>query len=300
MVGVTAVAHQRRLLAAQAQDVARHLAVVVLASVFTALGPGAPGLLTQVGTLGERQEGHHQGARQRDHMPGQATVRRGLRRGGAHEVGQASKIGLPLQRQLPARLIVQHILRKARRQLRQLFHDRGVTLAWALGQLRAGAHEVQVRALQQAALLGRQAQVGAARVQRVHAREEHTVGVHGAVVHRHRPGHRALHGLQHIAGGRGREVVEDRGHPLQRAPGAVEGGHGVVKARRRGLGAQRGEFGAVVLHGLAQRGLEVLGLQQRKGRQRVRGCPGRQQWVDTSLVAHAQLPLRMAISSSSR
>jgi formate dehydrogenase assembly factor FdhD len=42
------MAVQRGLFVAQAQDVARHLAVVVLAGVFAAAGPGAPGLLAQV------------------------------------------------------------------------------------------------------------------------------------------------------------------------------------------------------------------------------------------------------------
>jgi hypothetical protein len=48
VVGVAGVAVQPRLFVAQAQDVARHLAVVVLAGVFAAARPGTPGPLAQV------------------------------------------------------------------------------------------------------------------------------------------------------------------------------------------------------------------------------------------------------------
>ena len=46
------MAVQRRLFVAQLQDLAHHRPVVVLAVVFAAADPGAPGLLAQVAALG--------------------------------------------------------------------------------------------------------------------------------------------------------------------------------------------------------------------------------------------------------
>jgi len=160
VVGVAGVAVQPRLLVAQAQDVARDLAVVVLAVVFATADPGPPGLFTQVSALREGEEGHHQRTRQRHHVARQAAVGRRLARVGAHEVGQPGQVGIVHQRQLPGAFVVQYVLRKARRQAGQRLHHLGVAGLVGARQARAGAHEIGVHALKQALLLGVQAQRG--------------------------------------------------------------------------------------------------------------------------------------------
>ena len=158
VVGVAGVAVQAGLLAAQAQDVTHHLAVVVFTGVFAAAGPGTPGLLTKITPGAEGQERHHQRARERDHVASQAAVGRRLRGVGPHEVGQAGQRGFVGQRQRPAAFVVQHVLREARRQLRQLLHHLRVAGLGLGRQTGAGAHEVGVHAVEQALLLGAQAQ----------------------------------------------------------------------------------------------------------------------------------------------
>ena len=100
---------------------------------------------------------------------GQAALAGRLARRVAQEGGQPGQIGLALQRQLVRGLVVQHVLRELRRQLGQLFHHLRITRLRLGRQLGAGAHEVQVRALQQPQLLGRQRQRFALRMQRIDA-----------------------------------------------------------------------------------------------------------------------------------
>ena len=58
VVGIARKAVQARLLVAQRQDLARDRAVVVLAGVLAAAGPGAPGLLAKITPLRKGQERH--------------------------------------------------------------------------------------------------------------------------------------------------------------------------------------------------------------------------------------------------
>ena len=132
-------------------------------------------------------------------------------------------------------LVVQHVLREARGQLGQLLHHLRVArlrLGRAAG---AGAHEVEVHALQQAPLLGRQAERSRCACSASMRCEQPGVHVDRAVVRGQRRRHLALHGLQLGRGLRRREVVEHRLDAREQPPAAVEGGDGVVEGGRLGL-----------------------------------------------------------------
>ena len=278
-VGVAGVAVQPRLLVPQAQDGPRHLAVVAVARVLAAARPGAPRGFAQVAPLGEGEEGHDQRPRQRDHVALEPALGRRLACRGAHEVGQPGQVGLGRQRETPARFVVQHVLPEARGQLRQFGHHRGIARAVRALQPGAGAHEVEVDALEHALLLGRQAQFIAPRMQGIDARKQLPVQVGGAVVRGQRCGHAALHGLQLGVGVRRGEVVEDGLDAAQQPAAAVEGGHGVVEIGCRRVVGDQPQFVAVRLHGGGEGRLEVVGADVGKRRQAVGRLPGLQQRI---------------------
>ena len=279
VVGVAGVAMQRGLLAAQAQDVACDFAVVVLARVFTAADPRAPGGFAQVAARAEGQERHHQRPRRRDGMPWQAAFGSRLPCGSAHEVRQAGECRLVGQRDDAVALVVQHVLRKACHQAGQLLHQRGMALARRSFELGARPHAVQVQPFDQAALFSAQPERVALPVHGVQPREQRRVHQHRAAVRGQRRSHRTLHRLQCRAGGRGRQVVEAHRHPVEQPAGLVDGGHRVVEVGRCGLRRNGFDLGTVHAHGLVQRGLEVGRVQQLEGRQAMRGVPVLQQRV---------------------
>ena len=283
VVGVAGMAVQPGLLAAQLQDGTRHLAVVMLARLFAAAGPGAPGLLTQVAPGREGQEGHDQRAAERDDMGLgvvlQAAVDGGLARGVAHKARQAGQLVLGAQHELVRGFVVQHVLAKEGGEARQFLHHGGVAGLVRTLQPRARADEVEVDALQQAQLLRRQAQRAAGLVQGVDAREERGVHVDAVGVRRQGAGHLALHRLQRRRGLGGGEVVEHRLDAAQQPARAVKRSHRVVKVRRRGLTRNGVKLVAVRLH----RGLEgrrkVGRLELAERRQAVRRGPGLEQGI---------------------
>jgi hypothetical protein len=279
VVGVAGVAVQRRELAPQSQDVARDLTVVGLARVCAAASPLAPGALAQVAPRAVAQEGHHQRARQRDHVPFEPAIGRCLARSVADEIRQAGEFVLGLQVQETHALVVQHVLSETGGQPGQGLHDLAVARLGGRRQPRAGTHEAQVDALEQPQRLGIEAQLGPALVQRVDAREQRRVGIDRRVVSGQRGRHLALNGLQRRAGRAGGQVVEDRSHPVQQRAGAIERSHRVVEVRLCARASDRRQLTAVHCHGLVHRRGEVLGLQFGKGRQAVGGGPGLQQRI---------------------
>jgi hypothetical protein len=283
IVGIAGMAMQPGCLGAQLEDLAAELAVVGVAAV-AAAHPGPPGLLAQVAAGAEGQEGQDEGARQRDDVDAfvQPAVDGGLAGGRAHETGQAGQLGLGRQAQLVAALGRQHVLREARVQLGQAGHDGGIAFARRGRQAGAGAQEVQVHALQQPALLGRQAQPLALLEQRVDAREQALVHVDGAAMLGQRRGQRALGGLQLGRGGRRGQRVEQMLQSRQPAATGVEGGDGVGEAGRLGLRGDRVDLGTVLGQGGVKSGLEMRRLNVGKGRQAMRAGPILQQ-----RVAHA-------------
>ena len=301
VVGIAGVAVQARLFVAQAQDVTRHLAVVVLAALFAAADPGAPGFLAQVAPLRKRQERHHQRTRQRHHVAGPAALAGGLPRRGPHKARQTGEVDFVVQQQLPDRLVVQHVLRESRGQPGQFFHHQGI--ARPVGWRHAGtsAHKVQVDALQHAQRFGRQAEFGALAVQGIDPCKQCLVHEDGTAMGSHRRGHGSLHRLQGRAGSRRRQVVEHRRHALQQPAGAIEGGHGVVEAGRLGIRGNGAQLVALLAHGLTQSRLEVLGQQGRERRQAVGRRPGLKQGVGQRHVGGTHhFSFLMAVSSSSR
>ena len=259
VIGKTGVAEQRGLFGAQLEDFADHAAVVGRAVVFAAGGPRAPSRLAQITPLAERQEGHDQRARQGDHRAGQAAVGCSLSRRIAHEGRQARHVGLAGQRQAEGRLIGQDVLAEGRHQRRQALVLRRETLAIGALQARAGADEITVQLLEQALLLGRQAQRGAARVQRIEPREQALVQVDRVAVRRHRLRQLALRGLQGIGGLRRAEVVERAVDAREQPPAGIEPGDGVGEARRLGIRGDGIELAAVLAHRHLEGRREVLG-----------------------------------------
>ena len=182
-VGIAGVAVQPRLLEAQLQDLLGQAAVVARAGMLAARGPCPPGLLAQIAALGKRQERHDVRARERDHRDvAEAALACRLARRGANEVGQAGQVGFVREDELELRLVGEHVLAEARRQLGQALHQLGIAGALGRRQLGTGANEVEVVALEHARLLAAQAERGARGVQRVEAREQRGVRVDAAVV----------------------------------------------------------------------------------------------------------------------
>ena len=271
---------QARLLEAQRQNLGGDAAVVAGTLVLAARRPGAPGLLAQVASLREGEEGNDVRAREGDHAGADDAAFGGrMARRGANEIGQAGEVGLAAQDQLEARLVGQHVLPEPRRQVGQPLHDPGIALLRRAVHPGAGAHEVDVVALQRPQLLGAQAELASLVVQRVDAPEQGAVHVDAAVVPGQQRRHLALDGLQRGRGLARGQVVEQAGDPVEQASGPVERGDGVVEARRRRRIADRADLLEMGLHRDPERRSEMLGARLGERRQAVFAGPGLQQRV---------------------
>ena len=206
------------------------------------------------------------------------AIARGLRRGGAHEGRQSVEAGVA-QLELEAGLVGQHVLREARRELREAFHDLRVARLLVGAELRAGADEVDMQPLDQSQRLRVEPEFVAPRVHRVHAREQAGVHRHRAVVRRQRAGKLALHGLDVGRGVRRGERVERRLDARQQPPAAIERGHGVVEGRRVGLRGNGLDLDALRLHRGVERGREIGGADLRERGQRERRRPVAEQRI---------------------
>jgi hypothetical protein len=178
VVGEIGVAVQLRLLEPKGEDLAHHRPVVVSAVVFAARHPGAPGGFAQVASVGEGQERHDVRTRQRDHRAavGHAALGRRLACRGAHERRQSGHFGLVTQQQPVGRFVGELVLRELRGQLGETLHHLRIALPGRSDEPGAGAHEVEMHAVEQAALFSRQGQRLALLVQGVDACEQ--AGVH--------------------------------------------------------------------------------------------------------------------------
>ncbi|WP_309246625.1 hypothetical protein [Ramlibacter montanisoli] len=256
----------------QREDARDQRPVVVFAGVRAAPDPGTPRQLAQVAPRGKGEEGRGQGPRQRDrvHVAQPALLRRHAG-GRAHELRQARHLLLVVQHQGPGRFVVQHVLPEGRVAGGQLLGDLpDPRLRWGW-QARAGEDEVEVHALQQAHLLGVQAEDGAPLVQIRDPLEQAGMQVDGAVVRGQHRGQLPLHFLQLGRGLRRTEIVEHHAHAPQPARAAVEGGQRVVESGRRGVAGDRIERRAVLLHRQREGRLEMAGRDAVEGCQAV-GC----------------------------
>ena len=231
----------------------------------------------------------------------QPAVARGLARGRAHERRQAVEVVVG-QRQLEAGLVGQHVLREARRELREALHDLRVARLLVGAQLRAGAHEVDVQPFDEAQLLGQsRPELVTPRVHRVEPREQAGVHHHGAVVRGQRRGELALHGLDVGRRVRGRERVERGLDARQQAAAAVERGHGVVEVRRVGVRRDGVHFGALRLHRrlegrreMATRGSgRTAAMRRASSSRREEDCDGGHRLARRPVWAPANLPVVM-------
>ncbi|HMC14492.1 MAG TPA: hypothetical protein VKI18_02600, partial [Albitalea sp.] len=123
-------------------------------------------------------------------------------------------------------------------------------------KLGAGAHEVEVHALDEALLLVAQVKRVAPGMHGIQAREQAGVHRDRAGVRGHQRRQRHLYSLQFGRGfGRG-EVVEQAFEPRQQPAAAVERRHGVVQARRLGRCGDRVDLRELLFQRRVERGAE--------------------------------------------
>ncbi|MFI4924679.1 MAG: hypothetical protein ACHP7L_05990 [Burkholderiales bacterium] len=146
-------------------------------------------------------------------------------------------------------------------------------------ELRSRHCEIEVHALEEPELLGRQAQRVALREQRVDAREQLRVEQDRRVVCGELRHHLALDRLQRGRGMRRREVVEHRADAHIGAAGGVERADRVVERGRRAVVRDRGGLAAMLTHRGIERGREVLRFDAVERRQAVTTGPGSQKRV---------------------
>ena len=259
---------------AQREDLARDRAVVVLALVFAARHPGIERLLAQVAPIREGQERHDQRAAQRDRPALRpASLLRGGARCGAHGSRQARQVALLGQPQRPARFVVQHVLRERGLQFGETLDDRGQSLLLRGRQPGAGAHEVEVHALEQAPRLSAQAERVAPRMQRVDAREQRGVQVDRAVVRGQPRRHHAFDRLQFARRLGAAEVMKQMADAGQQPAARIKGGDRVLERRYIGLGRESFDFGVVLRERNFERRCEMLRPDFAEGRKSIRGLP---------------------------
>ncbi len=151
---VIGIAQKLCPLIAQTQGLAHDGGIVVRGAI-AAHGPGAKRLLAQVAALGELQERLDRRARQRDHilpLP-QVAIARGAGRRLDQEIGQACDIRLPFQHEREAALVSEHVLREGGTEFGETLRDFRQPRALRLAQMRAGAGEAEMIALDQTDLL---------------------------------------------------------------------------------------------------------------------------------------------------
>ena len=96
-------------------------------------------------------------------LPGKPALLGGPRRRFAQEGRKAVEIGFAVENELIGFLVGQDVLGELRAEAREAFGDGGKPRLLRLAQLRAGAHEDRVVAVEHARLLGRQAEAFALR-----------------------------------------------------------------------------------------------------------------------------------------
>ena len=197
VIGITGMAVQASLFVATFEDLVHDRAVVMLAALLTTGGPRAPGFFAQIAPLREGKEGHHQRARQGDHVPARAAAFCcGLLRSGTHKCRQALQIGHAIEHQHMLGFVVQHVLRKTCGERSKLLHERRITQLRRTCQARARANKVEVHAVEQPRLFWRQRQRMAPLVQAIDAGKECRIHIHRVGMRSQRRGKLALCCLQ--------------------------------------------------------------------------------------------------------
>ncbi len=178
------------------------------------------------------------------YLPGWPALLGGRARGGAGEIGQAGEIAL-LQNERVGLLVGQHVLPELSAEARQPLVDRRQAILRRLLERAARAHEAGVIAVEHARLLGRKAEAVAASIEIGDAGIERAVQVDRVVVAGEQRRDFALDRLDGVAGVGAGQHEEHVGDAVERAAAALQRRDGVVEARRRGVGGDRVDLGAV-------------------------------------------------------
>ena len=225
--------HQLGALDPQLHQALDLLAGVVGVVVVAAVGEGAPDLLARIAVRCGRQERLGRRTRRRK-QEGTRLSRgaRGSRRRAALIGRQALHLGLA-QEDVIGLLVGQQLLAEGHAQIRQFLVDGRHTRAGIRRERSARAHEALVGLLEQARLFGRQAEIRARLVERVHALEQVLVEHHLVRETRQFRRHVLLDrlvGRRRVGRGHGEEGAR---HPGQLPPRPLHRFDRVLERRRR-------------------------------------------------------------------
>ena len=196
-----------------------------------------------------------------------------LRRSGAGEIGQAREVAF-LEHKAPLVFIMQHVLTEQRVQAREARGNLGHARLLSRIEQCAGAHEVEMVAIEKPKLLGRETELVAALPQRVDAREEAGIEHNPAAVRRELWRVVPVERIERrVCRARG-QVVEDAADAAQQPPAALQALDGISEIGRFGGAGDAVDFGDVLRHAAVEGGRKMLRPDTVEGRQLERRVPG--------------------------
>ena len=297
--GVIAISQKPRLLGAQRHDLGDQRPIVMRAGLRAAPRPGVEHHAAEIAPRREGQERLDRGAGERNRIAADTALARRLGGGGADEIRQALEITFA-ERQMPRLLVVQHVLDKERLQRGKPLDDRRQAHLRLRPEQRALAHEIEVMALEQAALIGGEAErltprlkVGDAAEQvRIERDGEPVLGELRRVIPRHP--------LQGVAGVAGVEVEEHLAHASEQPAAALQRLDGIGKAGGFRIPRDRGDVGAVRRHALVEGRREMLDPDAVEGRQAERRRPALEEGIIAHRSSLAEPDARPKVNAGSR
>ena len=275
--GEAVIAQQARPLGAQGQDLRDQGAVVAVAARLAAPGPGRVGARAQFGHGAELQEGFDHRAGQGDDRDfGPTALGAAAQCGLQQPAGQARAHLRSLERQLPAGLVGKKVLAEARAQRRETLQDRAQPRLARSVEPGACAQEPAPGQVEDPAPLVVQRRVGRRPgLQPLDAREQPGIHLDRGPMQCGARRDLALDRLELWAGMGGSEGPEHRADTLEHAAGGFERVDRVGEIRRRGIGGDARDLGAMGGEGRLKGGQEVARRdpperRQAKGRRPVR------------------------------
>ena len=187
-------------------------------------------------------------------------------RRGAGEIGQAVEIAL-LQHQGIGLLVCQHVLPELGAEARQPLINGRQPVLRRLVERGAGPHELCVIAVEHAGLLGRKAERRKAVVEVGDSGIERPVEIKRVAVAGEQRRDVALDRFDYIAGVGAGQHEEDIGDPVERAAAPLQGLDGVNECRRRLVGGDGVDLGAVLAERPVEGGREMFRLNRAERRQ---------------------------------
>ena len=210
-----------------------------------------------------------------------------LARGVAHAGGQSVEVGLVRNLEHEVVVLGQQVAAEADGHARQLLVN--LLEPFLLGRVeqRAAAHEAVVGLLQQAALLGVKAELGAPVIDRLDAGEELLVEQNPVVVGREQRQRLLLDGLHPLVGLGAAEHLEDQPRLGQHLARVVVGQNHVLEGRLVVVLYDGGNLGIVQRHAPLEGRHEVLGADFIEGRCPVGGLPLGEEGILAALLRRA-------------